>query len=360
MPAQRLIDLHCDWLLQYAGETTVFDPALYTGVEQRISQSAGYLQATSAAVLSCYRRAEDWARQPDPWKALGELITRLEAEFPGRLLIGPEDFGRWRNEPEGLCWGIIGVEGFDSLVREPHDLERLPALFDRGVRIFQPVYSENSALAGSSVRGDSRGLTDLGRAFLQQLADLPPGPCAAIDIAHMNPTAASEVLDWFESNPSCSDRLIPIYSHGALSHDGFNTPRAITRENIARLRVLGGVIGLSVGPPFYQSKEAIKVDIEAVAELPYLGRAGFEGIAIGTDFLGVDQTLPGVNDVEAVVAWIQSAFPPQAAAAILSGNAAALMGRLTCARVRGQTETEAGSGKVPDIWLRSTDPQTTA
>lgn len=342
MPAQRLIDLHCDWLLQYAGETTVFDPALYAGVEQRISQSAGYLEATSAAVFSCYRRAEDWARQPDPWKALGELITRLEAEFPGRLLIGPDDFHRWRKERDGLCWGMLGVEGFDALVRERQDIERLPALFDRGVRIFQPVHSANNALAGSSAGGDGRGLTDLGHAFLERLADISGGPRAAIDIAHMNPAASSEVLDWFEADSARSDRLIPIYSHGAFSHDGYATPRAITRENLARLRVLGGVIGLSVGPPFHVSTEAFKAAIEAAAELPYLGQPGFDGITIGTDFLGADQSMPDLNNAESVVAWIQSAFPNRAAAAILAGNASALLGRLTGARMRGQSETDAG------------------
>ena len=71
----RLIDLHVDWLLQYAGETVVFDPALYPGIEARWGQAEGYLQTTRAAVVSCYRKAEDWAGQADPWSALGQLIN---------------------------------------------------------------------------------------------------------------------------------------------------------------------------------------------------------------------------------------------------------------------------------------------
>src|SRR5215210_7249184 len=136
----RLIDLHTDWLLQYAPETTLFDPALYAGVSERLGQVEGYLSATGAAVLACYRNAEDWARQADPWAALGQLLTRNEAEFAGRLLIGPDDHGRWRDDPRGLCWGVIGVEGFDALVRTADDLDRLPRLVERGVRLFQPVY----------------------------------------------------------------------------------------------------------------------------------------------------------------------------------------------------------------------------
>ncbi len=104
-PPLRLIDLHTDWLLQYAPETTIYDPALYDGVTRRLGQIEGYLQGTSAAVMSCYRRAEDWTRYADPWAALGLLITRIEAEFPGRLLLGPDDSTRWRAEPEALLLG---------------------------------------------------------------------------------------------------------------------------------------------------------------------------------------------------------------------------------------------------------------
>src|SRR5436305_9674385 len=135
VPPPRLIDLHTDWLLQYAPETTTFGPGLYEEVARRLGQADGYLQGTSAAVLSCYRRAEDWARQADPWAALGQLIARLEAEFPGRLLIGPDDLARCLDDRDGLCWGVIGIEGFDALVRAPADLARLPGLFARGVRL---------------------------------------------------------------------------------------------------------------------------------------------------------------------------------------------------------------------------------
>jgi len=329
MSAPRLIDLHCDWLLQYAGETTVFDPEIYDGVERRLGQSLGYLQGTAAAVFSCYRRAEDWQRHADPWHALYELITRIEAEFPGRLLIGPEDFHRWKSEPEVLCWGILGIEGFDYLIREDVDLSRLPSLYERGVRVFQPVYTSENRLAGSSEIGDERGLSDLGRGFLEVLAGIDSGPRPALDLAHMNPTSVSEVLDWYEADPKRAERLIPIYSHGSLSHEHDQSPRALRIESLKRLRALGGVVGFSVGPPFHQSEETLKAAIETALSLPLHGGSAQEGIAIGTDFLGVDATLPGLGNVEEVVAWLGRNFAPEVAEAILRGNAISLVRRLT-------------------------------
>src|SRR4051794_15488609 len=209
----RLIDLHCDWLLQYAPETTVFDPALYPKVSERLSQSEGYLDGTSAALISCYRNADDWARHPDPWSALGDLLARVEAEFSGRLLFGPADLARWRDDPDGLCWGVISIEGFDFLVRDTPDLDRLSRLWGRGARLFQPVGGAEGLLAGSSAPGDDRGLTDLGRGVLQVLSDLgasTAGTRPLLDLAHVNPVAMAECLDWLEADTERPRRLIPL------------------------------------------------------------------------------------------------------------------------------------------------------
>jgi membrane dipeptidase len=331
----RLIDLHVDWLLQYSGESVVFDPSLYPGVETRQGQASGYLQDCRGAILSCYRRADDWAKQVEPWSALGQLITRIEAEFPGRLLIEPDDFDRWQDDRDGLTWGLIGIEGFDFLIRSSEDLARLPRLFDRGVRLFQPVYTEASLIGGSSVVGDDRGLTDLGRGFLETLLAITPegpGPRPIFDLAHFNQRSTSEALDWFESDPSRSRRILVVYSHGTPEHPGFSTPRAISIENLTRLRALGGTVGLGISPPFFQSLDQIKTAIESVAAIPFAGRVGFEGLAIGTDFLGVSKTLPGMGNAEDVIAWVQANFDRPVAKDLLHDNALELLARATGAR----------------------------
>ncbi len=331
----RLIDLHVDWLLQYAAESVVFDPALYPGVETRQGQVVGYLQTCRAAILSCFRRSDDWARQADPGAALGQLITRIEAEFPGRLLIGAEDFDRWQDDREGLTWGMIGVEGFDALIRGPEDLGLLRRLFDRGVRLFQPVYNETGVLGGSSVPGDDRGWSDLGLAFLETLGSLAgdvPGPRPILDLAHLNHNSAADVLNWFEADSSRVRRIIVAYSHGAPIHEGFDTQRAISIDNLKRLRALGGFVGLSISPPFFDDPEQIKRAIDTVQSIPFEGRPGFEGIAIGTDFLGVNQTLPGLRQADEVVAWVQFHFDRAIAKDLLHDNALGLIARSTGAR----------------------------
>lgn len=333
----RLIDLHTDWLLQYSGETTVFDASLYPNVSDRLSQSLGYLQATSAAILSCFRRDTDWVSQADPWSALDALIVRIESEFPGRILRDPADLARWDDDPAGLAWAMIGVEGFDYLIRSESNLARLNWLIRRGVRLFQPSYTAHGVLAGSSARGDDRGLTDLGRRFLESLAalaDPDQGPRPILDLAHLNPRSMADVLAWLESDPDRTRRLLPVYSHGGLRRFDFDRPRALTVENLGRLRALGGTVGFGVTPPFLAELDQLRSSIEACAEIPFLGRPGFEGIAIGTDFLGVDATLPGLANADEVIAWVESTFPTEASSAILNGSARALIERAIGGRDR--------------------------
>ncbi len=327
----RLIDLHCNWALQYAGETCHYDTAVYADLRTRLDQVEGYLTGAGIAVLTCGRRVRDWARQPDAWKALGEMIARYEAEFSGRLLIGPDDVTRWNAEPrEGIGWGILGIEGFDALVRQPSDLDRLPGLFRRGVRIFQLVETEASALGGASVPGDDRGLTELGRSFLDRLAGLsgasgPSGPCPVVDLADLNSRATGDVLAWFESDPQRLQRLLLLRSHGTIEtpHRAFLT--GLSAENLERFRAMGGIVGLSPGLPFFDSAEAFRDGIEATAAVPFQGLAGYAGIGIGTDFLNLEQALPHIENVSRLTEWLAANFTPDVAARIIRDNACTLL-----------------------------------
>lgn len=322
----RLIDLHCNWALQYAGETCHYDAAAYADVLKRLDQVAGYLTGTGIAVLTCGRRAGDWARQPDAWKTLGEMIARYEAEFSGRLLIGPNDVARCNAEPpDGMAWGILGIEGLDALVRQPDDLDRLPGLFRRGVRVFQPVETEASALGGAAVAGDDRGLTDLGRAFLDRLDELArtshrSGPCPVIDLADLNPRTTDDVLDWFESDRTRLDRLLMVRSHGAIETPRRPVVTGLAAERLKRFRALGGVVGLSPGLPYFDSPADFREGIEAIASVPFRGKAGYMGIGIGTDFLNLEQSLPQLENASRLTEWLAASFAPDIASRVICAS----------------------------------------
>jgi membrane dipeptidase len=315
----RLIDLHCNWLRQYFSELTSFDRSSNGPVAHDFRQLDGYLSTTSAAGLICARSADDWAALAEPWAMLHEMIVRYQAEFSGRILMGPDDADRWNQEPaDGLCWGLIGVQGFDFLIRTQDDLDRLPELFARGVRMFQPIETSRTSLGGSSEPGDDRGLTDIGRQFLERLAGLTPDHAASsprpiLDLAGMNSATVADVLGWLEADPARPGRVLVVVSHGPIG-----LPESI--ESVTRLRRLGGVIGLGVGSPSVNSTDDLTAQFRAIEAIPFQGGDGSGGIAIGTRFLGDSQPLAELNHVGLIIKWVRRHFDKPTADALLFGN----------------------------------------
>jgi membrane dipeptidase len=326
----RLVDLHCDWSRQYATETTLYDGRLYPEVPDRVGRLDGYLLGTSLAVLVCARKPGEGAGQPEHWATLGLMLARYEAEFAGRLIGDAGDVARWRSSPpDGLCWGLLGVAGFDGLVRSAEDLDRLPALFARGVRMFQPIAASSGVLGGSTEPGDDRGLTDLGRAFLGRLAGLAAddeaGPRPILDLAGMNAATITDAFRWLDEDPSSRGKLVLASSHGTAGYrDLFETSSADSR-NLHELRSRGGVIGLTPGLPGCKTVEELKALVDRVVGIPFEGRDSPEGIAIGSDLLGVERPLPGLESARGISRSFDHSFDRKTAAAIVAGNARRLL-----------------------------------
>jgi membrane dipeptidase len=325
----RLVDLHCNWLWQYATTTTGFEPSAYGEMPARQGQLDGYLSGTTAAVLTCGRTDADWARQGDPWRSLTDVIARYESEFTGRLLIDRADVVRWNAEPlDALCWGTLAVAGLDHVIREHADLDRLSTLFNRGVRVFQLVEHGSSVLGGSADPGDDRGLTDLGKAVVVRLAEVAAGsdlgPRPMIDLAGLNCRSLKDVLDSSEE-AAAAGRLFVLYSHGAIANPGVDGSPGLGQDNLVRLRAAGGVIGLTPAPPYHRTTEELKASIEHAAAVPFEGRAGWKGIAIGTNFLAIASTAAGLGNVAQIKTWILSTFGPEAATALIAENARRLL-----------------------------------
>jgi membrane dipeptidase len=334
----RIFDLHCDWLLQYATETTLFAPSDYLNVPDRLSSLDGYLLGARAAILFCSRKPSDWAARSNRWGTLGEMLARYEAEFAGRLFIGPDDMARFGSEPaDGLCWGMLGIAGLDFLVRETADLDRLAGAFERGVRVFQLVDGPDNLIGGSAGPGDERSLTELGLAVLSRLLEIAPpvgqaGARPVLDVAGLNADTLAKVLDWVEHDRARAERIVLLSSRGPLEGlapkcMGTSGTTDAAFENLRRFRELGGVIGVSPGPPAVASAEGLRETIEAIASFPYLGRSGFEGIGVGTDFLRLAALVPELTDITRLAGWLVRTFGSEAGRELGEGTALRLVAR---------------------------------
>ena len=222
-----------------------------------------------------------------------------------------------------FSWAVLGVEGFDALIRRPDDLDRLPRLFERrsealSARLFVVERPCRISVHGGRARPHRARpiVPPVSRRFrvaIERAASHSGPRSSEPEIYLGDPRLVRERRGPARPRPS---RLQPWM----LRHAGFDDPRALSWDNLARLRVLGGVVGLSVGPPFYPSMDSLKDGIEKASALPFLGRAGYDGIAIGTDFLGIDATLPLLSNASNVVDWLANAFDPEISTALITGK----------------------------------------
>ena len=189
----RLIDLHVDWLLQYAGESTIFDPADFPDIAQldrpgrrlprrdlgrdrRVLPTArptGHARPTPGPPST---RSSPGSRPNSPAASSATPTTSTDGRRPRGPRLG-DDRRRGLRSPDPL-------RGRPRPPAQPPPPGRPPLPADlHGV----------SLLAGSSAPGDDRGLLDLGRRFLERLAehsDPDHGPRPIVDLAHLNPSAA--------------------------------------------------------------------------------------------------------------------------------------------------------------------------
>ena len=67
---------------------------------------------------------------------------------------------------------------------------------------------------------------------------------------------------------------------------------------------------MTPGFTYFESVEDLRNAIEAIAALPFRGKAGHQGIGIGTDFLNLEHPLPQLENVSRLTDWLAASFTP--------------------------------------------------
>jgi microsomal dipeptidase-like Zn-dependent dipeptidase len=253
------------------------------------------------------------------WDAVRSQLDQLVEEMTvagGRVVIdaaGARDVARDGGGPALL----LGVEGLDAVGDR---LERLDELQQRGVRLAIPVHMRDNQLGTTAlpwqqyagpvpVRRRTSGLTELGRAAVQQLRRLG----IIIDVSHADLATTAEVVD-LSGGPV-------IASHtGARACDDF--ARYLTDDQARSIAGTGGVIGLW---PYLRGRHGIRDQADFQRHARHLaGLAGAEHLSIGTDMNGVPGVMSGYEgerDFPRLVGALSEAgFTPAEVAGIAGEN----------------------------------------
>lgn len=216
---------------------------------------------------------------PRTWNSLVERslyqpsrITAAAARSGGPLRVirsatDLEAFERNRAGGEKAVAAFIGVEGAHAL---EGDLANLDRLFDAGVRMMAPTHFFDTDIGGSAHGVTRGGLTPLGRDWVKKMEERK----MIVDLAHA-------------SAPTIDDVLKMATRPVVVSHTGVrgtcDNQRNLSDAQLGAISARGGLIGIAVFETAVCGGDARAI---AKAIVHAVNVAGFEHVALGTDFDG--------------------------------------------------------------------------
>lgn len=202
-----------------------------------------------------------------------DLITRVSKFYKnwGFNMISDKD------NNNNLPTMVIALEGANFV----ENLSDIDKLHDIGIGSVNIQYGEENLLANQD------GLTSLGRQSVNKMLDYG----TIIDLAHVMPRARKEIIDIVESTDKGKQLA---YTHGATSKDISQDnqyalsaeERGLSDDEVTRIIRLGGIIGLGVSRPFFQSLDNVVERIDQICQI----EGGPIALGLGTDFGGVPPT----------------------------------------------------------------------
>lgn len=175
---------------------------------------------------------------------------------------------------------IIGLEGTDAL----SDAYDLLWLFDAGLRVIAPTWNYNTKFASSCTSKKDYGLTDQGEELVRLANELG----VVIDVSHSSRQTTLDVT-------SISRRpVIATHSNAMALKQHYRNLDDAEIEGIVKT---GGVIGVTSIPGTLPTDDINGI----VSVMNYIGdHFGWDYVALGTDFLGLDRYPQGFSDLSHV------------------------------------------------------------
>ena len=164
---------------------------------------------------------------------------------------------------------VLGLEG----LRNVHTLEDFKKMYDLGVRHSSLTWNEENHLA-TGVAGDKdRGLTDLGKQFL----DFMKEHNMIIDVSHLNVKSFYDVVEYV------NDVVIASHSN---AYTLCNHRRNLNDDQLRKLKEVGGYVGVVSARNFVSSSDTRKTVAGLVDHIEYIAKfIGIDHVMLGLDMM---------------------------------------------------------------------------
>jgi len=235
-----------------------------------------------------HARASEWTRCTWQLDRLAHFCRQSE----GAASIAATRAQLAANREAGRLSAVLGIEGAHALEGQ---VDRVAALFERGVGFLSLTHLANNELGGTSTRfHGNRPLTDLGRQVLEAMA----AAGMSLDLAHASPAMLPELLTYRG----------PIF----ISHTGVSAATRLWRnvgdEVLSAIAAKGGVVGIIFAPQYVGGRALSHVVKHVVHAVKVMGE---EGVVLGSDFDGMIRLADGIGDARDL---------PKVAAALLAAG----------------------------------------
>lgn len=176
---------------------------------------------------------------------------------------------------------VLAVEG--GYIIE-NSLDNLEWFYSQGARYLTLTWNYGCDWIGGA-NEENKGLTPFGKDVLNKLNELG----MIIDLSHVNAQSVEDVLN-------ATDATVVATHSGAYAVNPHQ--RNLSDAHIKEIVARGGVVGSVFYPYFLNGTESATI-ADVVKHVSYIRKltGGVDGIAIGSDFDGIDITPEGLKDV---------------------------------------------------------------
>jgi membrane dipeptidase len=300
--------------------------AIWRGVTIRAPAPVGFDVLRRAGVDAVVAKAVGdpvvtrWYVGRSPWDAVDAQLALIERQaVDGGARVARSVDGLAGARAQGVPAVVLGVEGADAV---GHDVDRIDAWHERGVRVAVLVHLGDNALGTTCLpwqryvgpvpvrRRATPGLTSTGARVVERMNELG----MLVDVAHADRATLMGVVD--------AARAPVVSSHtGARVLQDF--ARYLADDELWAIASTGGVVGLW---PYRARGAGVRSISDLVAHARHIAAAvGPEHLAIGTDMNGVPGVMAGF-DGEAdmpklTTALLEGGFDDGEVEGILGANA---------------------------------------
>lgn len=244
-----------------------------------------------------------------------EIIQRELAAFEALKAQGFVQIREVEEAQAGQVNVMLTIEGGEAFGRDEAGVDAYAAV---GVRAAALVWNNENGLAYPATGGGSGGLKPFGRRVVARMRKNR----MAVDVSHLNPRGALEVLD---GGPP------PMASH-SCARALCDHPRNLTDSQLRAIFSAGGYVGVNFYPVFLSESGKADLDrvVDHMAHMCALG--GEHHVGLGSDFDGIDEYPEGLRhagDVPALLDRMRArGFDEALVSAIAGENFAHYLKRL--------------------------------